>query len=119
MIGRGFILARMRVGDGVATPGSVPTVSLGAASSATTTNGRLGWRAGTRYHRRQRQRDGERPCALLHIPRYDARADSHPDRELPLAWVGSRPDRIPGLAKPVALWHRRTRVGPFRAEERR
>src|ERR1700730_8933706 len=81
--------------------------------------GRLGWRAGTRYLRHQRQRDGELPFALSDTHRYDARADSHPDRELPLAWVGSRPDRIPGVAKPVALWHRRTRVGPFRAEERR
>jgi hypothetical protein len=42
MIGRGFILARMRVGDGATTPGSVPTVSLGEASSATTTNGATG-----------------------------------------------------------------------------
>src|ERR1700736_2058733 len=42
MIGRGFILARMRVGGGATTPASVPTVSLGAASSATTNNGALG-----------------------------------------------------------------------------
>jgi NADH:ubiquinone reductase (H+-translocating) len=36
---RDFISARMRVGDGATTPVSVPTVSLGARSSATTNNG--------------------------------------------------------------------------------
>src|ERR1700730_3016236 len=85
------------------------------------TMGRLAWRAGTRYLRRQRQReDGERPR------RDDLTfADAEPhqqrgsERELPLAWLGSGPDRMARLAGPAALWHRWTCVDPFRAKYKR